>query len=52
MEGLGQARLSDVLFTTNNVILETITVARYGEATKPRSARPNFSTAAPWPACS
>jgi uncharacterized protein len=29
VEDLGQARLSDVLLTTNNVILETITVARY-----------------------
>lgn len=29
IEELGQARLSDVLLTTNNVILETITVARY-----------------------
>lgn len=26
---LGEVRLSDVLLTTNNVILETITVARY-----------------------
>ena len=29
VEDLGQGRLSDVLLTTNNVILETITVARY-----------------------
>lgn len=29
IEELGQARLSEVLLTTNNVILETITVARY-----------------------
>ncbi len=29
IEGLGRARLSDVLLTTNNVILETITVALY-----------------------
>ena len=29
VEELGQVRLADTLFTTNNVILETITVARY-----------------------
>jgi predicted nucleic acid-binding protein len=29
VEGLGQVRLSEVLLTTNNVVLETITVARY-----------------------
>jgi hypothetical protein len=29
VEELGQVRLADVLLTTNNVILETITVARY-----------------------
>jgi len=29
VEDLGQVRLVDVLLTTNNVILETITVARY-----------------------
>lgn len=29
VEDLGQVRLSDVLLTTNNVVLETITVARY-----------------------
>jgi len=29
IEDLGQERLSNVLLTTNNVVLETITVARY-----------------------
>jgi predicted nucleic acid-binding protein len=29
IEDLGRVRLSDVLLTTNNVILETITVALY-----------------------
>ena len=29
VEDLGQVRLSDILLTTNNVVLETITVARY-----------------------
>jgi hypothetical protein len=29
VEELGQTRLSDILLTTNSVILETITVARY-----------------------
>jgi predicted nucleic acid-binding protein len=29
VEELGEARLSDILLTTNSVILETITVARY-----------------------
>jgi predicted nucleic acid-binding protein len=29
VEELGDVRLSDILLTTNNVILETITVARY-----------------------
>jgi predicted nucleic acid-binding protein len=29
VEDLGQVRLADILLTTNNVVLETITVARY-----------------------
>ena len=29
VEEIGEVRLSDVLLTTTNVILETITVARY-----------------------
>ncbi len=29
IDALGQRRLSDALLTTNNVVLETITVARY-----------------------
>ncbi len=34
IEDLGDVRLSDVLLTTNNVILETITVALYEGSNK------------------